>query len=63
MEFCAEIRRFDENNNFFNWTVFSDKTTFELHKSVNRHNCRNWSNENPHWMKDSHIQYPQKLNV
>jgi len=31
MEFCAEIIRWiDENNNFFNWTIFSDETTFEL---------------------------------
>jgi len=33
------------------------------YKSINRHNCKYWSNKNPHWMKDSHIQYPQKINV
>jgi hypothetical protein len=64
MEFCEEMmRRFDGDNNFFNWIVFSDEATFELHGSVNRHNCRYWSDENPHWMRDSHTQYPQKLNV
>lgn len=29
---------------------------------VNRHNCRYWSDSNPHWISES-TQYPQKLNV
>ncbi|KYN37532.1 hypothetical protein ALC56_08094 [Trachymyrmex septentrionalis] len=30
---------------------------------VNRHNCRYWNNENPHWMIESHLQHPQKFNI
>jgi len=29
MEFCAEMmKRFDENNNFFNWIIFSDEANY-----------------------------------
>jgi len=48
---------------FFNWIVFFDEVTFELHGSVNEHNFRYWIDENPHWMRNFHTQYPQKLNV
>lgn len=34
-----------------------------LNGSVNRHNSRYWSDSNPHWMRESKSQYPQKLNV
>lgn len=43
--------------------VFSDEATFQLNGNVNRHNCRYWSDSNPHWIEESHTQYPQKLNV
>jgi len=39
------IKRFNENNNFFNWIVFVDETTFALHGSVNQYY---WSDENAH---------------
>ncbi|EFN86942.1 hypothetical protein EAI_01624, partial [Harpegnathos saltator] len=29
--------------------VFCDEATFELTGNVNRHNCRHWSDVNPHW--------------
>jgi len=38
---------------FFNWIVFFDKATFELHGSVNEHNFRYWNDKNPQWMRDS----------
>lgn len=64
VEFCDEMmRRCDEDNQFFNWICFSDEATFELSGSVNRQNLRNWADVNPHWMRDSHTQHPQKLNV
>ncbi|XP_020295795.1 uncharacterized protein LOC109860838 [Pseudomyrmex gracilis] len=64
LEFCKQMMmRIDENNNLLNLIVFSDKATFELNGNVNRHNCRYWSNVNPHWMRDNHTQYHQKLNV
>ncbi|KYN13167.1 hypothetical protein ALC57_14643 [Trachymyrmex cornetzi] len=43
--------------------VFSDEATFELIGNVNKHNCRYWSDVNPHWKRDNHTQYPQKVNV
>lgn len=42
---------------------FSDEATFELNGSANQHNLRYWTDENPHWMRDCHKQYPQKINV
>ena len=64
MEFCdIMMRKFDENQNFFNRIVFSDEATFMLHGELNRHNCRYWSDENPHWMREVRTQHPQKLNV
>jgi len=48
---------------FLDNIVFSDEATFELTGNVNRHNCRYWSNINPHWMRENHTQHPQKVNV
>lgn len=62
LEFCDTIMtRFDGNNQFFNWICFSDEATFELNGSVNRHNMRNWADQNSHWMRDCHTQYPEKV--
>lgn len=63
-EYCEEMmHRYLQNDRFFFWTCFSDEATFQLNGAVNRHNFRYWATENPHWMRDSHTQYPQKLNV
>ncbi|OXU21432.1 hypothetical protein TSAR_000030 [Trichomalopsis sarcophagae] len=53
----------DDRSNFQSLFAFSDESTFQLNGEVNRHNCRYWNNENPHWLPESHTQYPQKLNV
>lgn len=64
LEFCENMmERIVQNPNFQSLIVFSDESTFQLNGEVNRHNCRYWSNENPHWLRESHTQYPQKLNV
>jgi len=34
-----------------------------LNGTVNRHNCRYWADENPHWMREAHTQYAKKVNV
>ena len=52
-----------EENRFLKNIVFSDESTFMLNGTVNRHNCRYWSDENPHWMRETHTQYPEKVNV
>lgn len=43
--------------------MFSDVTTIQLNGNVNRQNFRYWADSNPHWIDESHSQYPQKLNV
>ncbi|XP_072392447.1 uncharacterized protein [Diabrotica undecimpunctata] len=42
---------------------FSDESTFTLHGHANRQNCRCWSRENPHWMREGNTQYPEKFNM
>lgn len=49
--------------NSFSTSFFSDEATFVLNGEVNKHNCRYWSDTNPHWMIEGHTQYPQKVNV
>jgi len=64
MEFCElKMKKTDDDSNFIFNTVFSDEATFELNNSVNRYNCKFWSDNNPHWMLEAHTQYPQKLNT
>ena len=43
-----ELRRVSSSNHLEQLT-FSDEAHFILDGSVNRHNCRYWSTENPHW--------------
>lgn len=43
--------------------MFSDESTFCLNGNVNRHNCRYWARENPHWIREQHTQFPQKINI
>lgn len=62
--YCEEMmRQCDRNDQFLFWTCFSDEATFDMMGSVNRQNMRYWATENPHWMKEHHTQYPQKVNV
>jgi len=64
IEFCdLMMETIAEDHLLLNNIVFSDEATFELTGNVNRHNCRYWSDVNPHWKRDNHTQYPQKLNV
>lgn len=61
IEFCEVIMdNLGRNLNFVNNILFSDECTFCLNGEVNRHNCRYWSDENPHWMEQVHTQRPQK---
>lgn len=64
IEFCEVIMdKLNENVNFVTHILFSDESTFCLNGHVNRHNCRYWSDQNPHWMEEVHTQRPQKVNV
>ncbi|KAJ8921290.1 hypothetical protein NQ315_013764 [Exocentrus adspersus] len=53
--------RCDGDPNFLNNIVFSDEETFCLNGSVNRHNCRYWSQENPHWIQECHSHNQAKV--
>ncbi|KYN18348.1 hypothetical protein ALC57_09344 [Trachymyrmex cornetzi] len=64
IEFCdLMMEMIVDDPLLLNNIVFSDEATFQLTGNVNRHNCRYWSDVNPHWKRDNHIQYPQKVNV
>lgn len=63
-EFCEDIMaRIDEDPHLPFDIVFSDEATFQLDGTLNRHNCRYWSDVNPDWIRADKSQYPQKLNV
>ena len=42
---------------------FSDESTFYLNGNVNTQNVRYWSDANPHLFRETHTQFPQKVNV
>lgn len=64
IEFCEVfMNKLTQNLDFTHNVLFSDESTFWLNGSVNRHNCRYWSEKNPHWMEQIHTQRPQKINV
>lgn len=62
--FCEQMMAMLDNNVIqLEHVLFSDECTFTLHGHANRQNCRYWSRENPHWMREEHTQYPEKVNV
>lgn len=62
--FCEQMMAMLDNNVIqLEHVLFSDECTFTLHGHANRQNCRYWSTENPHWMREEHTQYPEKVNV
>ncbi|KAJ8943217.1 hypothetical protein NQ318_016730 [Aromia moschata] len=51
--FCGQMMQtIDDNTLQIENVLFSDESTFILHGHVNRQNCRYWSRENPHWMRE-----------
>lgn len=63
-EFCETLNgMIDQNPHFEQCIIFSDEATFSLNGTVNRHNCRYWSRNNPRWMVEAHTQHRQKVNV
>ncbi|KAJ8960076.1 hypothetical protein NQ318_009518 [Aromia moschata] len=62
--FCEQMMQMiDDNTLQIENVLFSDESTFTLHGHVNRKNCRYWSGEDPHWMRELHTQNPEKVNV
>lgn len=63
-EFCQTMtERTDNNPRLVKQICFSDEATFCLNGEVNRHNFRYWAPANPHWFRESHSQYNEKVNV
>ncbi len=53
LNFCNWILcKVRENENFIKNIIFSDEATFCIDGSVNRWNCRYWSQENPHMIQN-----------
>lgn len=64
IEFCELMtERINNNQNYLYNICFSDESSFSLNGEVNRHNCRYWSDTNPHLIRETHTQRPQRLNV
>ncbi|KAJ8939594.1 hypothetical protein NQ318_010601 [Aromia moschata] len=61
---CEQMMQMiDDNSLQIDNVLFMDKSTFTLHGHVNCQNCRYWSREKPHWMRELHPQNPEKVNV
>jgi len=43
--------------------VFTDEVIFTLTGEVNNQNFHFFYNENPNWVRETHTQHPQKINV
>ncbi|KAJ8957744.1 hypothetical protein NQ318_017642 [Aromia moschata] len=57
------MQMIDDNTLQTENVLFSDESTFTLHDHVTLQNCRYWSRENLHWMRELHTQNPEKVNV
>ena len=63
-EFCCELIEKEENGSIdFANVAFGDEAIFYLNGHVNKHNCRYYSDSNPHWVEDSRIQNDQRVMV
>ena len=48
-EFCGEMfDKMENEDDYLNKIVFSDKATFHLNGKVSRQNVRIWGTQNPH---------------
>lgn len=64
LQFCElMMERIDAEPEFLYNIVFSDEATFQIDGNINRHNCRFWSDTNPHWKLELHTQHQSKVNV
>ena len=64
LQFCEIMSQLILNHpNYLLNICFSDECSFFVNGTVNRHNCRYWSDTNPRIYHEVHTQNPQKLNV
>ncbi|KAJ8936860.1 hypothetical protein NQ318_016039 [Aromia moschata] len=62
--FCEQMMQMiDDNTLQIENILFSNEFIFTLHGHVNHQNCRYWSRETPHWMRELQTQNPEKINV
>ena len=60
MTFAEEmIDKILHSQDFLCHLMFSDEAHFHLHGGVNTHNCRYWSNTNPHWTAEKPLHSPR----
>lgn len=60
MEFAEqELQRIQANPSHLVELTWSDEAHFHLDGGVNRHNCRYWANQNPHWIKQESMHSPR----
>jgi hypothetical protein len=49
IDFAVEMLScIEENDNYLDFMLFSDESTFHVCGKINRHNCRIWGSGNPH---------------
>ena len=64
IEFCERMVEIEAaNGDQIKNICFSDECTFFINGFVNKHNCRYWSNNNPHEFVEGATQRPEKVNV
>ena len=57
IDFCRWMQgRLGLDPTFQHQILFSDECCFSNEASVNRHNLHYYSQENPHWMREDHVQ-------
>ncbi|RLU20535.1 hypothetical protein DMN91_007145 [Ooceraea biroi] len=61
LTFCNWIR--EQPRTFHQNILFSDESTFKNDGNVNTWNCRYWSHDNPHWLREIDHQHIWKVNV
>lgn len=54
-----ELARIDADPMHLAELTWSDEAHFHLDGGVNRHNCRFWAQENPHWVKEESMHSPR----
>ena len=60
--FCMSMQQWNEEDDFFNWLIFGDVSTFHLTGKVNKHNVRIWGTENPRKLVQ-YVRDSPKVNV
>ncbi|KAJ8962722.1 hypothetical protein NQ318_001120 [Aromia moschata] len=62
--FCEQMMQMiDDNTLQIENVLISDESTFTLHGHINRQNCRYWSRDNPHRMREPLTKNPEKLSL